>query len=377
MPGECEGGAAQRGRGRGGPFRPFPPPGGPAYWRHESLVAVNVAPPIRRFFSWRVRPSDVVRDLAVCATFGTLAGLGAGAHWFLDFFTHFPLHYLLVLLPATTLLVALRRPLAASICAACLLYNAAQLVPLFRAPPRAAAAAGSALRVLEINVLRENKRADQALQAIRDAAPDVVVALEVTPEWLERLAPLRQRYPHVVAEPQDDCFGLAVFSAYPVLAHRTLWLGHGWVPSLRVTLDVGGRPLDLLATHAVPPKDRIQTGARNDQLVDLAEEAKAGGRPLLLVGDLNATPWSPHFRRLVREGRLADSGRGFGLKGTWPSFAPAWLRIPIDHVLVSPHLLVRDRRTGRPFGSDHVPLLVDVSWADRQPEQPGDLPSGD
>ena len=138
-----------------------------------------------------------------------------------------------------------------------------------------------------------------------------------------------------------------------------------------MTLDVGGRALDVLATHPVPPKDRIQTGARNEHLVDLADEATAGGRPLLLGGDLNATPWSPHFRRLVREGRLADSGRVFGLQGTWPSFAPAWLRIPIDHVLVSPQLRVRDRHTGRPFGSDHVPLLVDVAWADRQQAGPG------
>jgi len=317
---------------------------------------------LRRFFTWRLRPGDVVRDLAVCAAFGTLAGLGAGAHWFLDFFVHFPLHYLLVLAPVSLLLWAMRRYKSAAFCTACAIYHVFLLAPLFRGPPADGPPPEAALRVMEINLLRENGRTDEALRSIREAEADVVVALELTPAWLEHLAPLRAQYPHVVAEAQDDCFGLGVFSKHPLTGARTLWLGYGWVPTLRLTVEADGRSLDVVATHAVPPKERTQTGARDEQLRDLAGLARERTRPLLIVGDLNITPWSPHFRALLREGGLMDSGRGHGLGGTWPSFVPAWLRIPIDHVLVTPELRVLNRSRGRSFGSDHVPLVVDVGY---------------
>lgn len=322
---------------------------------------------IRRFFSLRVKPGDVLRDLAVCASLGTLASLGAAWHWLPDLASHFPLHYALLLIPATALLAAMRRRWAAGFCAVCALYNAWLLTPLFRAPEAEPAGGGAVLRVMEINLLRENGHSNEALRVIGEARADVVVALELTPEWIERLAALREEYPHVVAEPQDDCFGLAVFSRFPVVESRVLWLGYGFVPTLRVTLDVDGRKINLVATHPVPPKDGMQSDVRNDQLRDLAREAAQRERPLLLVGDLNITPWSPHFRALIRDGGLHDSGRGAGLSGTWPSFAPSWLRIPIDHVLATPEFRVTHREIGRPFGSDHVPLVVDVGYARAEP----------
>jgi endonuclease/exonuclease/phosphatase (EEP) superfamily protein YafD len=292
-----------------------------------------------------------------------LAGLGARAHWLLDLFTHFPLHYLLVLAPVSLLLWVMRRRAAAAFCTTCALYNAFLLAPLFRAPPVAGPPPDAALRVMEINLLRENGHSNEALRVIGEADADIVVALELTPAWLERLAPLRAKYPHVAAEPQEDCFGLAVFSRHPITDTRVLWLGYGFVPTLRMTLDVNGRAIDLIATHPPPPKDGEYSDVRNEQLRDLAREAATRKHPQLIVGDLNATPWTPHFRGLIREGHLHDSGRGAGLGGTWPSFAPSWLRIPIDHVLMSPELRVVSRRVGRPFGSDHVPLVVEVGFA--------------
>ena len=82
--------------------------------------------------------------------------------------------------------------------------------------------------------------------------------------------------------------------------------------------------------------------------------------PVIVLGDLNATPWSPVFKKLLGETRLVDARRGFGLRPTWPStFPPLW--IPIDHCLVSPGIEIRDFRVGPACGSDHHALVVDMA----------------
>ena len=81
----------------------------------------------------------------------------------------------------------------------------------------------------------------------------------------------------------------------------------------------------------------------------------------MVVGDLNCTPWSPHFRRLLRDAGLRDVARGRGLEPTWyPTSLP--LGIPIDHVLVSDEIGVANRELGSDLGSDHRPVRVEISF---------------
>jgi len=91
-----------------------------------------------------------------------------------------------------------------------------------------------------------------------------------------------------------------------------------------------------------------------------ARGAEATGGRAVVAGDLNATPWSPIFHRVLDLGRLRDSREGFGLHRTWPSGIHALLRIPIDHVLVGEGVTVLRREVGPHIGSDHRPVIVDL-----------------
>jgi endonuclease/exonuclease/phosphatase (EEP) superfamily protein YafD len=71
--------------------------------------------------------------------------------------------------------------------------------------------------------------------------------------------------------------------------------------------------------------------------------------------------WSPWYRRLRAETRLTNARRGFGVMASWPAYLPPVMRLPIDHCLVSDELIVTDCRLGPAFGSDHLPLIVDIA----------------
>ena len=131
------------------------------------------------------------------------------------------------------------------------------------------------------------------------------------------------------------------------------------MPSLSALLDVDGRPIRLLATHPLPPLNGRYAFYRRDQLRAVAQYCAASTEPVLLLGDLNASPWSADFRLLLREGGLRNGAQGQGFLMTWPAPLPL-LAIQIDHCLHSADLHVRGVRSGPRIGSDHLPLLAEV-----------------
>jgi endonuclease/exonuclease/phosphatase (EEP) superfamily protein YafD len=100
---------------------------------------------------------------------------------------------------------------------------------------------------------------------------------------------------------------------------------------------------------------------RNDQLRAIAKFLQGVEGSRLVMGDLNTTSWSPHFRDLLAATGLVDSRRGRGMQPTWTAFR-GLVRLPLDHVLVSPDITVTARRVGPPIGSDHLPVIVELEF---------------
>jgi endonuclease/exonuclease/phosphatase family metal-dependent hydrolase len=85
--------------------------------------------------------------------------------------------------------------------------------------------------------------------------------------------------------------------------------------------------------------------------------------PLIVCGDLNASPFSSVYRRLSRD--LVDAQCGNSRRrGTWPSRMPFWR---IDHIFVSPSLKVQSCAVASQglarAASDHLPLLAELALA--------------
>jgi endonuclease/exonuclease/phosphatase (EEP) superfamily protein YafD len=182
--------------------------------------------------------------------------------------------------------------------------------------------------------------------------PEVVVLLEVSRALGPQLVSL-QRYPHQVVHADDSPFGIAVLSKWP-LTNAAVKHDSDGIRHIEADVLQGEQRIQLLAFHPMPPLSSHFHAARNQALQRFATQLQASGRPALLVGDLNATPWSSAFAGLEALGFR----RATGLRPTWPTGGQGLWGIPIDHVLASKHWHLVQHHLGPDLGSDHLPTVV-------------------
>jgi len=220
--------------------------------------------------------------------------------------------------------------------------------------------AGPALRLLLANVFTHNGEHDRLIELVRAERPDVLVLEETDERWLAALSVLHDDYPHRVARPRSDNFGIALFSKLPLHRTEVLQLAAGETPTLVTELEHGGVRHTLIAVHPWPPSSSGGARHRRRTLAEVERLVAGAGRRVLVVGDLNCTPWCRPLVELLAHTGLRSAGAGRGWRATWPAGLPAPLRIPLDHVLVGPAYGVLEQRLGPDVGSDHLPLLVDL-----------------
>lgn len=308
----------------------------------------------RRLASWRAIWC-LLWLAGYAAALATVLGM-LGAHaWVLDLFTHFRVQYAAILLVVIPVQAWRRRWLLLTPLAAALLVNALTVAPLYMPAPHDAAEPGPRVELLSFNVNLHNPRMDEVLAYLQAAqpAPDVIAVLEVPAHWIDELA---RAFPghRMVHARRTDAFALAVLARPPVIAAELMTLTERALPVAEVVIERDGQRVAILAVHPPPPISAAMARLR-DQAIEEAARWAAGQRaPAVVMGDLNATPWSRALSPLRARG-LVSSLPGAGVQPTWPR--QLWpLRIPIDHVLHARSLRTVARRTGPFLGSDHRPV---------------------
>ena len=306
----------------------------------------------------RVTLNGLLEASVVLCLAGTLMGFLGRLAWIFDLASHFPVQQAALLGLVAATLFARRRWAWGAVAAALSLVNLAMFAPDWFGRP--VAPDMRSLRVVSLNVfIKSHRYADVAAMLDRER-PDVVALVEVNARWADALSPLRVRWPHVISEPREHSFGMMLLSRLPILESQVLDLGSTGRVTLRARIATPDGPLTLMVFHPPPPMGPGRSRRRNEEMRALAELVRAIDGPVLVVGDFNCTPWSPHFRDLVKDSGLRDTRKGFGIQPSWPSpVLPAM--IPIDQALASDGLVVVDRRLGPRVGSDHLPLILDVA----------------
>lgn len=300
----------------------------------------------------------VAAGVAVSAS--TLLGFAGRYWWAFDLLSHFQVQYLLGISAVIVLLILARRPRAAVLFVLCAAVNLYLIAPYYVSGAQANSATSPAFRALTLNVNSANTNYDLVAQLVRNNNLDIVLLTEVTPEWARALAELDAGYAYRKGEPREDTFGIVLYSKLPLHECSVVYLGAARAPSITAEIEVGGERVALVGTHPLPPVSNEYSRFRNDQILALANHLRATPGPKILLGDLNTSPWSYWFRRLVGETGLKDSSLGRGIRPTWPTDSILF-RIPLDYCLVSEGIVVKDCRIGPNIGSDHFPLIVDLA----------------
>jgi endonuclease/exonuclease/phosphatase (EEP) superfamily protein YafD len=203
------------------------------------------------------------------------------------------------------------------------------------------------------------KRYKALTDLIRAEDPDLLFIQEVTRPWEKQLEKIRNEYPHGVIRGAEDAGGIASLSRWPLLRADDAGIGDYNGPCLEIRLNIGNRLVHIINTHTPPPMGKLNSQMRNKHFEVIADRLRDLPAPKILIGDLNATMWSPYFKRLVERTGLVNAREGFGVLPTWPTHLPV-MKIPIDHCLVSRDIRVVGVRTGPHIGSDHLPLVIDL-----------------
>jgi len=311
------------------------------------------------------KKTNLLDRLCVIAGVGlagaTIAGFFGQLFWVFDLFSHFrvQLFQLCLVLIGIAIWRRRNRQRVLWILLACLNY--AFVLPLYLGKPPPAAK--QPVRVMLINLNASNGNTEQVLKAINTANPDLLLLEEVTPKWAHELSGLD--YPYRVSKVRNDPFGIMLLSRYPLSCTPVVVIGTAGVPSVVATVYLPQSEILFIGTHPMPPISSEFSKNRNQQLAELSKLIAQQEKPVLLIGDLNTSPWSPHFTRLLKESDLKNSMKHFGFQPSWPT-GNRFLRIPLDHMLHSPEILIHNRIVGSDVGSDHLPLIVDFSVGNRE-----------
>lgn len=279
-------------------------------------------------------------------------------HRNVELYSHFRLQYLAVSLLLLVAFAVLRNRVYVILLLITAALNANYVLPWYFGGTRVDSE--HTVKLLHANVHARNDQYERLYALIEAERPDVIFLQEVTGKWRDAAVRLNQDYPYNYVEAREGSFGIAMFSRLALDSVEHVDSPPLDYPTIVATMTVNDQLLTLISTHPTIPTTGLQYRARNEQLRSVATLANSAAGAVVLTGDLNASVWGRHYRKLQASTGLRNTRRGFGVLPTWPTFLP-FAMIPIDHALVSDGIGVVETRTGARIGSDHLPLIVEFA----------------
>lgn len=239
--------------------------------------------------------------------------------------------------------------------------DGSQVLPYyFPATPHPTSEIATHFRILHINVLGTNRNSPPIIQLIQNTQADIISFQEYNQWWekeLESSGALKE-YPYHFKPKWDDD---GIYSKFPLQNLRVDYLPETGYKDATILadIDLAGKPVTLIVSHPPTPIRPDLYSRQVKHFKRWKDLQKSLNERLIVLGDLNASPWSLPFRNFINATGLSDTEQGFGIQRSYPSFNPQ-KAVPIDHCLISRHFVTLSRTLGPNVGSDHLPLILEL-----------------
>lgn len=252
---------------------------------------------------------------------------------------------------------------------ACLIYQGYRIYPYTPLSPKQVQRSRnlgkeSSISLLFANVLMGNDNAAGLKKIIREADPDIILTLETDQWWKDHLEELEQTHSFTVFQPQDNTYGMLLYSRLELIHPEVKFLVQSDVPSIHTQVKLpSGQEIALHCVHPKPPfptEDEDST-ERDAELLVVGKEIKKKPIPAITMGDLNDVGWSRTSDLFQNISGLLDPRIGRGFYNTFHAKYP-FLRFPLDHFFHSNHFRVANFKRLEYFGSDHFPVFITLSY---------------
>ena len=222
----------------------------------------------------------------------------------------------------------------------------------------------SSFSLLFANVLMDNRNVAGLKEIISEVDPDIILTVETDDWWKEQLQGFEQTHPHTIQQPQDNTYGMLLYSKLELLNARVKFLVQDDVPSIHARVRLrSGKEVELRCLHPRPPfptEDERST-ERDAELLVVGKETKELTAPVVVLGDLNDVAWSRTNYLFQDISGLLDPRIGRGFYHTFHAKYP-FIRFPLDHFFHSNHFRLVDFRRLAYFGSDHFPVYIKLCY---------------
>lgn len=208
------------------------------------------------------------------------------------------------------------------------------------------------------NVKMDNRQSKKLISLVEEYQPDIFLAIETDEWWQNELDELESIFSFTVKQPQNDTYGMLLYSKYPLENVAVKHLVKQDIPSIHTTVRIGEFSFNLTCLHPEPPapQEADSSEPRDKELAIVARQLAKSGSPQIVMGDLNDVAWSDTSNQFGRKSGLLDPRRGRGFFNTFHAKIPM-MRWALDHIFVSDHFKVIRLKRLPEVGSDHFPMF--------------------
>ena len=216
------------------------------------------------------------------------------------------------------------------------------------------------LRLISFNISYENsiENFENMREMILLEKPDIVQFQELSPQMQDKIKTLRSIFPYSAGlnKPKGP-FDSLILSKHPLTNTK---VGDNHVVIANLILNEA--KISIVGIHLFTGESKKNFNNALQQISYLKTIVSNTNKNLILLGDLNMSSTSKRFAKFLKETNLYTYTSYKNITSTWPAFMPNLLGIQIDHILFSNNFKMVNKKTSNSFGSDHRPLIVELSY---------------